>query len=151
VTVESYRQSILIHARQDDVFRYFTEPDAIIAWMGDEAFLDPRPGGQFLLRFEGRYVEGRYLEIDAPNRLVIGWGRRGSPGFPPGFSRLEINLTSEDAGTRVEIAHFGLPLSERKRHAEGWRHYIQRLELVASGLSVDRHCVPRGLTEGVDD
>jgi uncharacterized protein YndB with AHSA1/START domain len=151
VTADPYRQSILIHARQEDVFRYFTEPDAIIAWMGDEAFLDPRPGGQFLLRFEDRYVEGRYIEVDVPNRLVIGWGRRGASGFPPGFSRLEITLTSEDMGTRVEIAHFGLPIPEQKRHAEGWLHYMKRLLRVATGLGVERHNVPPALTEGVDE
>lgn len=151
MTADPYRQSILIHARLDDVFRHFTEPAAVVAWMGDEALLDPRPGGQFILRFEGRYVEGRYLEIDAPHRLVISWGRRGSQSFPPGFSRLEITLTPEDMGTRVEIAHFGLPLSEQMRHAQGWRHYMPRLERVASGLEVDGHDVPPELTEGVED
>lgn len=151
MTVDPYRQVILIHARQEEVFRYFVEPEAIIAWMGDAAQVDPRPGGQFLLRFEDRYVEGHYLEISAPDRLVIGWGRRGSTNFPPDQSRLEVTLTTEDMGTRVEIAHFGLPISEQERHAQGWRHYMQRLERVASGQRVDSHTVPARLTAGVDD
>lgn len=151
MTADPYRQSILIHARQEVVFRYFTEPGAIIAWMGDEAFVSPQPGGQFLLRFDDRFVEGRYLEIVPPHRLVIGWGRRGSSEFPPDISRLEVTLISEDTGTRVDIAHFGLPIQERERHAQGWLHYMERLKRVASGLSVSIHTVPPQLTEGIDD
>ena len=45
MTDEPYRQTILIHARQETLFRYFTEPEAIVAWMGDEAEVDPQPGG----------------------------------------------------------------------------------------------------------
>ena len=41
MTDEPYRQTILIHARQETLFRYFTEPEAIVAWMGDEAEVDP--------------------------------------------------------------------------------------------------------------
>lgn len=52
MTVEPFRHSILVHARQDEVFRYFIEPEAIVAWMGDEASVDPQPGGIFLLRFD---------------------------------------------------------------------------------------------------
>ncbi|RYE51602.1 MAG: hypothetical protein EOP18_11965, partial [Rhizobiaceae bacterium] len=136
MTVEPEHQSILIHARQEDVFRYFTEPDAIVAWMGDEASVDPRPGGAFILRFHDKVVEGRYVEVDFPRRLIIGWGRRGSATFPPHASRLEVVLESEDLGTRVTIIHHGLPLDEQARHAQGWRHYLGRLERVAAGQDV---------------
>lgn len=150
MTDEPYRQSILIHARQEAVFRHFTDPEAIVAWMGDEAHVDPQPGGQFLLRFDDRIVEGRYLEVDPPRRLVIGWGRRGSPGFPPNASRLEVVLASEETGTRVTLVHHGLPPAERQRHAEGWAHYLARLMRVAGGQAVEPHSVPPRLTLGVD-
>lgn len=149
MTADPYRQAILIHARQEDVFRHFIEPEAIVAWMGDAASVDPRPGGQFLLRFEDQYVEGHYLEVDAPHRVVIGWGRQGSAGFPPDCSRLEVMLTTEDRGTRVEITHFGLPPAERERHALGWHHYMGRLASVACGLPVEQHAVPPELMVGV--
>ena len=80
---EPYRDSILITAESALVFDYFTKPEAIVRWMGDRAVLDPRPGGEFTLYFGDRCVEGRYLEIDRPRRLVIAWGRRGSSNFPP--------------------------------------------------------------------
>ena len=150
VTVEPYRHSILVHARQDEVFRYFTEPEAIVAWMGDEATVDPEPGGVFLLRFEDRIVEGRYVEITPPHRLVIGWGRQGSASFPPHMSRLEVILTTEDEGTRVTIVHHGLPAEEQARHALGWTYYLSRLGQVLSGQDVGAHRVPAELKQGVE-
>lgn len=151
MTVEPYQQSVLIYARQEDVFRYFTEPEAIAAWMGDEASVDPRPGGRFILRFDDKVVEGRYVEVDPPRRLVIGWGRRGSVTFPPDISRLEVVLVSEKTGTRVVVTHHGLPPDEQPRHADGWKHYLGRLQRVAAGQDVPAHNVPPELTQGVDD
>src|SRR5262249_24641880 len=101
--------------------------------MGDRAVLDPRPGGEFTLFFGDRCVEGRYLELERPRRVVIAWGRRGSPSFPPLVSTLEVLLLPEEGGTRVQIVHHGLPDSERERHALGWRHYLQRLEMLSAG------------------
>lgn len=151
MTVDPYRHSILVHARQEEVFRYFTEPEAIVAWMGDDASVDPQPGGLFLLRFDDRVVEGRYIEVAPHRRLVIGWGRQGSANFPPDKSRLEVTLTTEDTGTRVTIIHYGLPVEERPRHALGWKHYLARLERVASGWDVETHVVPSDLTQGLDE
>lgn len=151
MTADPYRQSVLIHARREDVFRYFTEAEAIVAWMGDAAVVDPQPGGLFLLRFADKFVEGRYVEIDVPKRLVITWGRRGSLSFPPGESRLEITLTTEESGTRVELAHFGLPADEQERHSKGWVHYMKRLVHVLHGLAVEAHFVPSELTAGVKE
>ena len=151
MTVEPFRHSILVHARQAEVFRYFIEPEAIVAWMGDEASVDPQPGGIFLLRFDDKIVEGRYVEVTPPSRLVIGWGRQGSACFPPHASRLEVILATEDTGTRVTIVHHSLPVEEQVRHALGWKHYLSRLKKVAAGHDVEIHSVPSELTQGVDE
>ena len=148
---EPYTQSILIAATPERIFRHFTDPNSIVAWMGDAAEVEPHAGGRFALRFADRMVEGRYIVVDPPKRLVISWGRRGSPGFPPGMSTLEVDITPEPGGTRVTIVHSGLPSHERSRHADGWKHYLGRLTLVASGFAVESHTVPEHLTAGVDD
>jgi uncharacterized protein YndB with AHSA1/START domain len=150
VAAEPFRDSIYIEASPATVFEHFTDPDALASWMGDRAVLDPRPGGQFVVFFEQRAVEGRYIELDPPRRLVITWGRVGSDAFGPGSSTLEVNLRPEGTGTRVEIVHSGLPDEEAPRHALGWRHYLGRLGRVAEGSSVPPHRTPENLTEGVD-
>jgi uncharacterized protein YndB with AHSA1/START domain len=148
VAVEPYRGSIHIAAEPAVVFEYFTEPDALVQWMGDRAVLDPRPGGEFTLHFGDRCVEGRYLVVDRPRRLVIAWGRRGSRELPPLKSTLEVTFAPEGDGTRVEVVHSGLPASETPRHELGWKHYLGRLELLASGVAPGPHATPSALTDG---
>ena len=93
--------------------------------MGDRAVLDPRPGGEFTLYFDDRCVQGQYVVLERPHRLVITWGRLGSHELPPFSSTLEVSLAREGEGTRVAIVHQGLPESEAPRHAAGWRHYLE--------------------------
>lgn len=147
---DPYRDSIYIDATPDAVFRHFTDADALASWMGDRASVDPRPGGHFIVYFERQAVEGRYIEVDPPRRLVISWGRNGSTDFGPGSSTLEIVLRPEGEGTHLEITHWGLPHTERERHALGWRHYVGRLATLAVGGRVERHQTPEQLTRGVE-
>jgi uncharacterized protein YndB with AHSA1/START domain len=147
---EPFRSSIFIEAAPEEVFPYFTEAEAIVAWMGDRAIVEPSPGGRFVLHFDDRVVEGRYLAVEFPRRIVITWGRHGSVRLPPGGSTLEVSLEPEGTGTRVSIVHDGLPGPEQELHAQGWAHYLPRLAAVASGKPVAAHHVPRHLVEGAD-
>jgi hypothetical protein len=52
---------------------------------------------------------------------------------------------------RVSVVHSGLPDSERPRHVLGWRHYFERLQLVAQGQDPGAHAVPRALMKGADE
>ena len=150
MTADPYRDSIHIVADPEVVFDYFTDAAALTRWMGDRAVVDPRPGGQFTIFFGDRRVEGRYLELDRPRRLVISWGRAGSPTFPPGTSVLEVTLTAHGGGTLVAIAHSGLPDGERPRHAAGWHHYLARLSLAATGGALAPHMTPDEIVQGAD-
>lgn len=87
MTADLYSDSIHIAAEPEVVFEYFTNAKALARWMGDRAVVDPRPGGQFTTFFGDRRVEGRYLELERPRRLVISWGRAGSKRFRPGVER----------------------------------------------------------------
>jgi uncharacterized protein YndB with AHSA1/START domain len=147
---EPYWDSIYIAADPSAVFEYFTRPEALVRWMGDRAVLDPRPGGEFTLFFGDKCVEGKYVEVDPPRRLVIAWGRRGSPSFPPLTSTLEVLFLREDGGTRVEIVHSGLPDSEAPRHALGWKHYLGRLQVLGFGKQLETHVTPQSLLDGAD-
>jgi uncharacterized protein YndB with AHSA1/START domain len=150
VDADAFVGSIHVEAPCEVVFEYFTRADALAEWMGDRAIVDPRPGGLFIVFFEERAVEGRYVEVEPPRRLVVTWGRSGSPTFPPHESTLEVTLTPERGGTRVDIVHTGLPPSERERHALGWRYYLERLAAVGAGRPVDHSGTPEELTRGAD-
>jgi uncharacterized protein YndB with AHSA1/START domain len=130
---DTYRGEIRVEAHPDRVFDHFTDARALARWMGDRAVVDPRPGGLFRLHVGGGTVEGRYVAVERPDRVVITWGRAGSGEFPPGSSRLEVTLTPDGAGTVVRIEHSGLPAPEIPRHEVGWRHYLDRLAVAAGG------------------
>jgi uncharacterized protein YndB with AHSA1/START domain len=108
VARKSFRHSVHIAAEPDQVFEYFTRPEAILQWIGDYAVLDPRPGGEFALDIEGVPVRGRYVELHPPRKVVISWGHAGSDRLPPGASKVEIILTKERDGTTVQIVHSNL-------------------------------------------
>jgi uncharacterized protein YndB with AHSA1/START domain len=125
--------SVHVDAPPERVYEYFTRPEAIVSWMGEYALLEAEPGGQFVLDIKGAPVRGRFLELDPPRRLLISWGYSGSGRLPPGASTVEVRLTADRGGTRVELQHRDLPPGERPGHASGWAHYLARLEIGASG------------------
>ena len=50
-------------------------------------------------------VRGRFLHLDPPHRLLISWGYAGSGHLPPGASTVEVKLTADRGGTRVDLEH----------------------------------------------
>ena len=133
MAAEPVTATIHIDAPPEQVYEYFTRPEAIVRWMGDYALLEAKPGGRFTLDVQGTPVRGRYLQLDPPHRLLISWGHAGSDRLPPGASTVEVRLTTDRGGTRVELEHRDLPAADQPRHATGWTHYLARLQAAATG------------------
>ena len=130
MTSEPLLASIFVNAPPERVYDYFTRPEAIVRWIGDYALLEAHPQGRFHLDIRGTPVRGRYLELEPPHRLLISWGYAGSDALPPGASAVEVRLTAERNGTRVEVEHRDLPEAQTAAHRLGWMHYFARLRLV---------------------
>lgn len=130
---EPVTATVYIDAPPERVYEYFTRPEAIVTWMGEYALLDPSPGGRFEVDVKGAPVRGRFLHLDPPYRLLISWGYAGSHRLPPGASTVDVRLTAEGSGTRVELQHRDLPTVEQPGHASGWSHYLARLGVAATG------------------
>src|ERR671930_895164 len=129
MTAEPLLASIFVNAPPERVYDYFTRPEAIVRWIGDYALLEPQPHGRFHLDIRGAPVRGSYLELEPPHRLLISWGYAGSDALPPGASAVEVRLTAERDGTRVEVEHRDLADSQAPAHRLGWTHYLSRLRL----------------------
>jgi uncharacterized protein YndB with AHSA1/START domain len=133
MTAEPVTASVHIDAPPERVYEYFTQPEAMVRWMGEYALLEPEPHGRFTLTVRGALVRGRFLHLDPPHRLVISWGYAGSDRLPPGASTVEVRITAEGTGTRVDLEHRDLPSAEQPGHAIGWTHYLVRLGVAAVG------------------
>jgi uncharacterized protein YndB with AHSA1/START domain len=127
VAAKTISATVVIDASPAEVYEYFTRPEAIVLWMGQTARLNPTPGGEFAVDVNGARIRGRYLELEPPNRLVFSWGFSESDALPPGASTVEVILSSESGGTRVDIRHVGLPDAEAEQHASGWPHFLAQL------------------------
>jgi uncharacterized protein YndB with AHSA1/START domain len=130
-----YERTIAIDASPETVWEFFVDPQKLMRWMGIDAELDPQPGGIYRCNvIPGHTARGEFVEADKPHRVVFTWGWDGNEGVPPGSSTIEAELTPENNGTSVRFVHRDLPNAEAvASHAQGWDHYLPRLEIAAAG------------------
>lgn len=137
-----------IAATPDEVFTYLTDPEKYTRWKGQQAELDPRPGGRYRVRMGPEAVAlGEYVEVEPPSRVVFTWGWEGSGDVPPGSTTVEITLRADGDGTWLRLRHIGFPSeADADLHREGWQMYVARLVEVAAGAQPDIGSGPAGVS-----
>ncbi|HSJ46119.1 MAG TPA: SRPBCC domain-containing protein [Euzebyales bacterium] len=126
-----------IAAPPDVLFAMFTEPDLLVRWLGDNAELDPVPGGVFRFTLADKDAcLGRYVELDPPHRLVFTWGweRAEAIPVPAGSTEVTVELTPIATGTRLRLTHRGLDGDDATLHEHGWDRFLTRLGAVIDGV-----------------
>lgn len=134
--------TVEIAATPERVFRALTSPEEIVRWWGEEELYrttswnaDFKVGGAW--RAEGRgadgepfHVEGTYLEIEAPRKLVQTW----RPSFDEGETTVSYLLEPTDVGTRITLRHdgFGKRTDSLRGHTAGWERVFNWLSDFAS-------------------
>jgi uncharacterized protein YndB with AHSA1/START domain len=128
-------REIMVDATPETTWPLLTEPGRHVEWMGTEAELDPRPGGVYRVRVQGRNPSGgQFVEVVPHQKVVFsfGWDEPGHP-IPPGSTTVEITLHPEGAKTLVRLVHRGLPDEAVGDHTRGWDHYLGRLAVAVAG------------------
>jgi len=135
----SLTRSLEIGARLETVFRYFTESPAWASWWGAGSTIDARPGGALLIRHpNGVEVVGEVLEIAPPRRIVFSYGYAADEPIARGGSRVTIELSASDGGTRLELCHEFAEGPTRDHHVQGWRYQLSLFaNVVADALHAD--------------
>lgn len=122
----SLTRTIVIRAPRALVFRYFTDSKRFAAWWGAGSSIDPRPGGEVLIRYPNAVVaRGTVEHIVADERIVFTYGYEdAAKPIPPGGSRVTIALVDDDDGTRLDLLHELADPTVRDHHVPGWRYQL---------------------------
>jgi uncharacterized protein YndB with AHSA1/START domain len=126
----------VIASPAQQIFDLWTQPELMARWMspypgavqcGAEA--DVRVGGTFRLSMssaESRCdIEGTYVEIERPHRLVFTWLGPPTRGVT---TLVTLELKTVHAGTELTLTHEKLPTAEvRQGHLTGWETMLEHL------------------------
>jgi uncharacterized protein YndB with AHSA1/START domain len=125
VLSHSLERTILIRARRETVFAFFTDNARWASWWGAGSTIDAHPGGRVYIRHpNGIEASGEVLEIAPPDRLVFSYGFDSGTPMPPGSSRVTITLAPDQGATRLNLAHELADATVRDEHVLGWRHQL---------------------------
>jgi uncharacterized protein (TIGR03086 family) len=117
----------------DEAFALITEPDRLRRWKTIASRVDLRAGGEYRFTIvPGHVARGTYREIVPGERIVFGWGWEGAADLGPDASTVTVTLEPADGGTLVRLVHEGLTEEQAASHLEGWNHFFDRLERVAT-------------------
>jgi uncharacterized protein (TIGR03086 family) len=129
---DAYHATVELPVTPDEAFALVTDPERLRRWTAVCATVDLRAGGTWSWTVTpGHVAAGKVREVEPGRRLVLGWGWDGDDILPPDASTVTVVIEPAGAGSRVTLTHDGLAGAHLTGHAEGWKHYLERLELLA--------------------
>lgn len=125
---------VVIAARCETVFRYFTDPERFAAWWGAGSTIDARPGGALRIVYPGgSTAAGVVQELVPGERVVFTYGYPdGRMGLPEGASTVEVTFAEVAGGTRVTLRHTVGSAELARAHEPGWRFQLSLYGKVAT-------------------
>lgn len=135
------RASVEVAASPERVFQALASKEIIDWWIRPGVFDtrewegDVRVGGRWRAAGIGNgrpyALEGAFLELDPPRKLVHTWHAAGAPGTP---SIVTYVLDAIEGGTRLTLRHQGIasPLTGANTGA-GWETSLERLAEILAG------------------
>jgi uncharacterized protein YndB with AHSA1/START domain len=117
---ESLDLVTILPVSPERVYQVWIDPDAHARFTGGAATGEPRVGGRFTA-WDG-YIEGTYLVLEPPSRIVMRWR---TSEFPEGEgdSQLEIRFVERDGRTELRLLHTEIPEGQGARYESGWDEF----------------------------
>jgi uncharacterized protein YndB with AHSA1/START domain len=131
--------TVLIEAPIERVFAALTVPEEVMRWWGsDDTYrtteweADVRVGGRWRAAGHSKdgqrfWLEGEYLELDPPRKLVQSW----KPGWDGGnVTTVTYRLETVADATRVTVRHEGFVGRPQAcdSHRQGWERVLEWLD-----------------------
>jgi uncharacterized protein YndB with AHSA1/START domain len=132
--------SVELATTPERVFQALASREIVDWWVNPGVFDtrewtgDVRVGGRWrasgIARGQPYVLEGEFIEVDPPRRLVQTWHRAGAPGTP---STVTYLLEPIDGGTRLTVHHQDIAApDQRSNFGAGWRTSLDRLSEILS-------------------
>ncbi|GAA3666429.1 TIGR03086 family metal-binding protein [Nocardioides ginsengisoli] len=129
----TYTKTVTLPVSPDDAFALVTRPERLRRWMGVTARIDLRAGGDWRWTVTpGKVAAGTVVEVEPGRRVVLDWGWDQMPGDDGALGTVTITIEPVADGSAVTLVHDGLTAEQEVSHAEGWDHFLGRLELAAA-------------------
>ncbi|GAA2149265.1 hypothetical protein GCM10009844_28710 [Nocardioides koreensis] len=129
----TFTKTVQLPVDADAAFALITEPERLRRWQTVSATVNLRAGGDYRWTVTpGHITSGTFREVEPGRRVVFGWGWDGSADLAPDSSVVTITLEPSEGGTSVTLVHEGLTAEQEVGHAEGWNHFLGRLEQAAA-------------------
>ena len=129
----SFTKTAILPVSPDEAFALITEPERLRRWQTVSAVVDLRAGGEYRWTVTpGHVAAGTFREVEPGRRIVFGWGWEGNDDLKPDASTVTVTVEPADGGSRVTLVHDRLTDDQAVAHAEGWNHFFERLERLAT-------------------
>jgi uncharacterized protein YndB with AHSA1/START domain len=120
MSTDTLSLSTVLPATPQQIYDAWLDGDAHSAMTGSRAEIEPRVGGK--QRAWDGYIDGEFLDLLPGLRIALAWRTRDFPSEAP-FSRVELTLASVEGGTRIALAHTGIPEGQGERYETGWEQF----------------------------
>jgi uncharacterized protein YndB with AHSA1/START domain len=133
------QRSVHYAISREQVFRAWTTPEALKAWWRpgpytpSEVVIDLRPGGRYriaMIHPDGSHasISGNYVQVVAPERLVMTWVSEGGPRDDGTESILTLEFLDRGGSTELRLTHERLSVATRGGFDAGWTAVLGKLK-----------------------
>ncbi|QSR25836.1 TIGR03086 family protein [Nocardioides aromaticivorans] len=129
----TYAKTVSLPVPADEAFALVTQPERLRRWMAVTARLELRAGGAWRWTVTpGNVAGGTVREVEPGRRVVLDWGWDLMPGAEGSLGTVTVTVEPAGDGSTVTLVHEGLDVEQEASHAEGWDHFLGRLEVAAA-------------------